>query len=91
MENTDVTKNEERYISVREAAELMGYSRIHVVRLINAGQIKAKKVGRSFIVDKTTLPGVYKEITSKEKSEVDKAIKKVLTEYGDVIRKLGKE
>lgn len=91
MGREDVTKKEERYISVREAAELMGYSRIHVVRLINAGQIKAKKVGRSFIVDKTTLPGVYKELSDKEKSEVDKAVKKVFAEYGEAIRKLGKE
>ncbi len=36
-------KRGKNLISVKEAADIMGYSRIHVVRLIKAGKIKAKK------------------------------------------------
>jgi excisionase family DNA binding protein len=78
-------------ISVKEAAKLLGYSRIHVVRLINAGKIKAKKVGRSYIIDKNSLGGIYKKITKAEEREVSKALDKVIKEYGQTLKKLGKE
>lgn len=78
-------------ISIAEAAEIMGYSRQHVLRLINSGKIEAKKVGRSFVVDRNSLGGVYKTLTVSEKKEVDQAVAKVFREYGAALKKLGKE
>ncbi len=78
-------------ISVKEAAELLGYSRVHVVRLINSKKIKAKQIGRSYVVDKNSLGGIFKRITPAEEKAVDKAMDKVLKEFEPALRKLGKE
>lgn len=96
MAKEDVTNHkfyegEERFISVAEAAKQMGYSRIHVVRLINAGKIQAKKVGRSFVVDKNSIGGVYAQITPGQKQQIDRAVSKIMSEYGEALKKLGKE
>lgn len=90
-EDVSSSKDDERFISVSEAAREMGYSRIHVVRLINAGKISAKKVGRSFVVDKNSIGGVYAEITPREKVQIDRAVNKIVREYGEALKKLGKE
>lgn len=90
MVKEDVT-SEEKYISVVEAAKIMGYSRIHVVRLIHDGKVEAKKVGRSYVVDRSSIGGVYKSITMEEKREVDKAVDRVFKTYSEALRKLSKE
>lgn len=81
----------DNFISVKEAAEIMGISRMHIIRKIHSGQIPAIRVGRSFIIDKNNLGGIYKNITDKDKSDIEKAVKKTVTDYGDVLIKLGAE
>lgn len=83
---------ERELVSVKEASELMGYSRMHVFRLIKNGEIKAHKVGRAYLVEKKSIPNIFDtEISLKEKKEVDSAVNKVFREYGDALKKLGKE
>lgn len=84
--NADKKEN----FSVTEAARLMGISRTHVIRKINAGEIRATKVGNSYIIKRDDLPGIYRRITDKDKKEVEQAVDKTLSEYKEVIRKLGK-
>lgn len=61
-------------ISVKEAAELMDYSRQHVVRLINAEKIKGYQIGRSYVVERKSLSGIFKKITPKEMRDVEKGL-----------------
>lgn len=89
MKDNNVSKE---FISVAEAAQILGYSRQHVLRLIESGQIKATKVGRNFVVEKNSLPHIFsEEITASEKKEIDDAVKKVVKEYGEALKKLGEE
>jgi excisionase family DNA binding protein len=78
-------------LSVAEAGKVLGYSRQHVLRLINAGEIPAQKIGRSFVIRRESLGGVYKTITGAEKTQIDRAVSKIVREYGDTLRRLGKE
>jgi excisionase family DNA binding protein len=78
-------------ISVKETAEILGYSRIHIVRLINSGAIKATRIGRSYAVDKNSLGGIFKKITPVEEKAIDKAMKRVVKDFSPVLKKLGKE
>jgi excisionase family DNA binding protein len=75
---------------VTEVAKLMGFSRTHVLRKIKAGEILATKVGKTYIINRSDLLGIYRHITDKDKQEVKKAVDKTLSEYEEVIRKLGK-
>jgi excisionase family DNA binding protein len=84
-------RNDNNLISVKEAADILGYSRIHVVRLINTGAIKASRIGRSYAVDKNSLGGIFKKITPSEEKAIDKAVKRVVEDYSPALKKLGKE
>lgn len=81
-----------KYISTREAAEIMGISRMAVVQKIQQGQIKAEKVGRSYMVDRDSLNVIYKEeLTKEEKKQIEKAVKKTVKDFGEALKKLGSE
>lgn len=86
-----MSHKDQKYVSVREAATLLGISRVHVLRLIHAGKLPAQKIGHAYAINRNDIGGIYKQISSKEKAVVQKAIEKTLKEYGDVIRRLGKE
>lgn len=86
-----MTNNDKNLISVKEAADILGYSRIHIVRLINSGTIKAIRIGRSYAVDKNSLGGIFKQITPVEEKILDKAMQRVIKEYTPVLKKLGSE
>lgn len=81
---------EKEMLSVTEVAKLMGISRTHVIRLINSGQISATRVGRSFIIKKSDMPGIFRKISDKDKKEIERAVDKTFGDYAEVIRKLGK-
>lgn len=89
MEKKDVTNKD--YLSIAEAAEQMGYSRQHVHRLIKSGEIKAQRIGHSFMIARNALPGPFSAITPAEKKEIDVTVDKVMKHYEEAIRKLGKE
>lgn len=80
---------QEKLYSVSEVAKILGISRTHVLRKIAAGEIQADKVGKSYAIAASRLPGIHRPLSEQDKKEVEKAVEKTLKEYGEVIRKLG--
>jgi len=79
-------------LSTTELAELLGISRVAVFKRIRTGDIKARKVGRSFVIDKKDVPYILGTVlTGKEREEVTKAVKRTVKEYGKTLELLGKE
>jgi len=79
-------------LSTVDAANILGISRQAVFKKIKSGEIKAKKVGRNFIIAKEDLPYVLDtQLTEDRKREIEKAVKKAVSEYGEALRLLGKE
>jgi len=81
----------DRLISTNEAAKILGISRVAVFKKIQQGKIKAEKIGRNFAIDKVLLIGSINEIDALRKKEIVKVVSDVLKDYGDVIKRLGKE
>ena len=82
----------EKYITIPKLAELLGLSRIEVYRRVRKGQIKAEKIGRMYVIkDKEVAYILGKKLTAKDKGQIEKAVKKAVKEYGEVLRKLGEE
>jgi excisionase family DNA binding protein len=80
------------YLSLSEAANLMGISRIAVYKKVKKHQLKSIKIGRSFAIPKSELPDVKgRQLRSEEKKEIDRAVRKTVKQYGDVLKRLGKE
>jgi len=79
-------------LSTIEAANILGISRQAVFKKIKSGEIKAKKVGRNFVITREDLPYILENhLTEDRKREIEKAVKKAVSEYGEALRLLGKE
>jgi excisionase family DNA binding protein len=78
-------------ISTSEAARILGISRVAVFQRIKKGQIEAIKVGRNYVIDRRSLGDLYQEATPRERDQIDRAVDRVVEEYGDVLKRLGKE
>ena len=82
----------EKYITIPELAKLLGVSRIAIYRRVKKGQIPAVKVGRTYaITDRTILDILGKKISVKGKKRIDSAVRRTVREYGEVLKKLGRE
>ena len=82
----------EKYITIPQLAKLLGLSRIEVYRRVRKGQIKAEKIGRIYVIEDKEVGHILgKKLTAKDKGQIEKAVKKAVKEYGEVLRKLGTE
>jgi excisionase family DNA binding protein len=84
------------YISVAELAKMLGISRIAVFNKIKKGQIPAERIGRSYAISMEDVNEITQEASSKiliesKKKEINQAVEKVVKEYGETLRLLGKE
>lgn len=78
--------------STTEAAKILGISRIAIFKKIKAGKIKARRVGRNFVIEKKELSQVLGQVLSKDKkANIEAAVKKTIKEYGETLKLLGKE
>lgn len=84
--------SKEKFITVPELAKLLGVSRITIYNRVKKGQIPATKVGKTYVITDETVANILgKKMTGKEKQQIDAAVRKTVREYGEVLKKLGKE
>jgi len=73
-------------------ALFLGISRQAVFKKIKAGEIKAQKIGRNFVIDRKNLPEIVGKVLNEEqKSEIQKSVDKTIREYGETLKLLGQE
>lgn len=85
-------KNKRRYISIPELAKLLGLSRIAVFKKVKSGEIPAVKIGRNYAISYYYIDNLLgKTLNEANKREIDKAVKKTVLEYGEVLKLLGRE
>ena len=81
---------EKKLLSTTELAKMLGISRIAVYKKIKNGRIKAVQIGHGFVIDSKDLGDILgKELNKKEKKEIEKAVKKTVSEYGETLKLLG--
>ena len=82
----------EKYITIPELAKLLGVSRIAIYKRVKKGQIPATKIGRTYVITDQTIANILgKNVTRRRKKQIDTAVRKIVLEYGEVLRQLGKE
>ena len=82
----------EKYFTIPELAKLLGVSRIAIYNRVKKGQIPATKIGRTYIITDQTIANILgKKVTRTGKKRIDAAVRKTVREYGEVLKKLGKE
>lgn len=84
-------KNKE-YLTVNELSQILGISRQAVIKKIKKGQIEAERIGKIYVIQKENLGGALAgDLTDKLKEEIKRGVKKVISDYGEVLKKLGNE
>jgi len=79
-------------LTTSEVARILGVSRIAVFKKIKTGKIKAKRIGRNFVIQKKDLHKILGTILApSNKREIESAVKKTVREYGETLKLLGKE
>jgi excisionase family DNA binding protein len=81
------------YLTIPELAEIMGISRIAVYNRVKSGKIKAIRIGRNYAIPREEVLEKAGDITGKTLSEsqkrlIEKAVRKTVEEYGEVLRLL---
>jgi len=81
-----------KFITIPELAKLLGLSRIAVFKKVKNGDIKAAKIGRNYAIPIGSLDSILgKGLSRSEKNEIDSAVKKTVSEYGQALKLLGKD
>ena len=83
---------EKDLFSTTEIGQMLGISRIAVFKKIKAGEIKATKAGRSFVIHKNDVPAILgTALNNEKKASIERAVRRTVREYGETLRLLGKE
>lgn len=78
------------FFSTAELAKVLGISRVAVFNKIKKGEIRATKIGRSFIIAKKDLENILAiGISERDKEKINQAVKKTVKEYGETLKMLG--
>ncbi len=79
-------------MTIPQLAREMGLSRIVVYNRVKSGQIPARRVGRAYLISPATVKRLLgKELTPAQRRWIDAAVRRVVAEYGDLLKCLGAE
>ena len=84
------------YVSITELTKMLGISRVAVFKKIKKGKIPAEKIGHSYAISMEHITDIVhgvnpRILTGEKKKEIGKAVGKMVKEYGETLRLLGKE
>ncbi len=80
------------YFSIPQLAKILGLTRIAVYKKVRKGQIKAIKIGRVYAIpEQYVLSIIGKTLGERDKQEIDRAVRRTIKEYGEVLKLLGRQ
>ena len=80
------------YITVPQLAKVLGLSRSTVFKWVQAGKIKAAKVGGTWIIDDPDLRKILSgSLTEKQKQQIDNVVSMAVKQYGELFKRLSRE
>lgn len=90
MENSTNT----RFLSTTEVANLLGISRVAVLKRIQAGTLKAAKVGRNYVIAESDILESARgdrTLSEERKALIEEAVRRAVHDYGETFKLLGRE
>jgi excisionase family DNA binding protein len=87
-----MNKTEKEFFSTSEIAKILGISRVAVFKRIKSGDIKARKAGRNFIIQRKDLGEILGTTLGSEKRRlIEGAVRKTIKDYRQTLKLLGEE
>jgi excisionase family DNA binding protein len=88
--NTNFKNND--FLTVKQLADILNVSRIAIFKKIKNGQLVAQKYGKTYLIPKSELVGIIDDnISEEEKNKIKNGVYKVIKDYGETLKMLGKE
>jgi len=79
-------------ITIPMLAKLLGVSRITVYKRVKRGDIPARKIGKMYVItDRTVMDLLGKGVSSRTRQQIETAVRKTVSDYGDLLKRLGSE
>lgn len=83
---------ENEYITIPQLAKILGISRVAVFKKVKKGEIKAVRIGRNYAIYRKALESILgKALREEDKKEIDSAVSKTVSEYGETLKLLGRD
>lgn len=80
------------FLSIPEVAKLLGITRTAVYMQVQRGTIKAKRAGRIYLIQKQYILHMAGHFLSKkDRNQIDQVVKRAFKQYGEALKRLGKE
>ncbi len=80
------------HITIPQLAKMLGLSRITVYRKVKSGEIPAERAGHTYIISDEEISKILGlKLSEQSKRRIDKAVRKTVKEYGEVLKLLGRE
>ena len=80
------------YISIPEAAKILGVHRQAVFNMVKKGKLAAIRIGKNYAIAKDDLAGIkIRPRKSSRIKEIERGVKKVVAEYGQALKMLGED
>lgn len=90
MKDINIENND--FLTVKQLADILDISRVAVFNKIKRGQLIAEKVGKTYLIPKDQLAGIINnDLSEDEKTKIKKGVSKVIRDYGETLKMLGKE
>lgn len=88
----DINLKNNDFLTVKQLADILNVSRIAIFKKIKNGQLVAQKYGKTYLIPKNKLVGIINnDISEEEKTKIKKGVYKVIKDYGETLKMLGKE
>jgi excisionase family DNA binding protein len=88
----EIVMEKDEYMTIPQLAKILGLSRIAVYNKVRKGEIEAFKIGRNYALPQKAIARILgKSLSESAKKEIDRAVRKTVDEYGEVLRLLGRE
>ena len=81
-----------QYFTATELAKILDITRAAVHKRIHTGKIPTIRIGRNYAIPASSLPELlHTEIGENRKKNIEDVVKRVVHEYGETLKLLGKE
>ncbi|MGI5827189.1 MAG: helix-turn-helix domain-containing protein [Patescibacteria group bacterium] len=88
----NINNQNQNFLTVKQLADILGISRIAVFNKIKKEQLMATKAGKTYLIPKDQLTGIIdNNLSEEEKVKIKKGVSKVIRDYGETLKMLGKE
>lgn len=82
----------QEYYTISQLAKILGLSRVTVFHRVKKGEIPSVRIGHIYGIPRSYVAEILgKNVSESTKRKIDAAVRKTVEEYGEVLKKLGRE